>query len=452
VYVPAFEGKQSMLDAVREVGLGGELAFRPIAGTSIGVEATQFMYDRPMRPDFGQSYQYDALTRTGKDTTVEIFPVIDPTALDKVASTAANPEILEAYRSSETSGLWAGAKSVRQVIGLSLMTVVNNYSFQAEYAQLQKSSASNPSALVVSAHAQWNSLTLLAVYRDYDVGYDNPYSRGFSNYSRYYGTTYQDEFYLSNPVFAQLQRNAPVPQAERGIYFAPRYQISRPLILEAEIDNWTRVTDQADYYRWVGKITYRPVWPVLLRIRQKLQGRWNYDDAKTTGFQTYENRINMEFRLSRYDNLSLLYASGYTRFTPRPRLIGQPDPTGLSPIDAQTASPTEAYGIQLTHNFSTTLKVRASWLIYDGFFWTFEDTDFEVLDARAARWWFAVSDRISDALSVHFKLTGDDSAPHTWVQTRKSNAYPTPVPGYEYTANNVRSDQLSFRIQLDYLF
>lgn len=457
VFVPAFEGTQSMLNAVNEVGLGGELAFRPIPGTSIGLIATQFMYDRPLKPDFGQSYRFAAVTRTGQDTLVDIYPVIDPQERDEIADNDVNPEILAAHRSEETSSLWGQAESVRQVLGLSLMTVVNNYTFQFEYGELQQKYtplkiADDPHALVISAHAQWNSLTLLTVIRDYDIGYDNPYSRGFSNYSRYNGTTYEDEFYLTNPVFAQLERNSAVPQAERGIYFAPRYQVSRPLVLDAEIDNWTRVADQADYYRWVAKITYRPVWPVLLRLRQKLQGRWNHDPAKETGFQSYENRIVLEYRLSGFDNLSLLYANGYTRFTPRPRLVGDVDPTGESPVDAQAALPTEAAGIQLTHYFSRQLKARAAWLYYDGFFWNFEDTDFQVLDGRSARWWFSISDRLSESLAVHFKLTGDSSTPKTWIQARDNNEYPQPAPGYEYTATDVSQDRLSFRIQVDYLF
>ena len=137
----------------------------------------------------------------------------------------------------------------------------------------------------------------------------------------------------------------------------------------------------------MAKIAYRPVWPVVLRVRQKLQGRWNYDPEKETGFTTYENRINLEFRLSRFDNLDLLYASGYTAFTPRPRLGGQVDPNGLSPLDAQGASPTEALGVQITHNFSPYFRVRGAWCVYDGFFWNFEDSDFAVLDGKASRWW-----------------------------------------------------------------
>jgi DNA uptake protein ComE-like DNA-binding protein len=457
VTIPAFDGTQSMINAVTEVGLGGEVSYRPWLGTSIGLEATQFMYDRPLKPDFGQAYLYDARTRTGKDTVVEVYPVIDPAQLDEIFKAAPNSEILQSYSSSQTSWLWSKAQSLRRVYGLNFQTVVNNYTFQIEYGELEKTGSffkvgDDPHALVASAYAQWNSLSVLALYRDYDVGYDNPYCRGFSNYARYKGTTYEDEFYLIDPVFAQLQRNTPVPQAERGVYLESRYQVSRPLTVDGEIDNWTRVSDQADYYRWVGKITYRPVWPLLIRIRQKLQGRWLHDPDKETGFTTYESRLNVEYRLSRFDNLQLLYATGYTRFTPRPRLVGEADPTGESPIDAQTMSPTEALGAQLTHYFSPRLRVRAAWYIYDGFFWNFEDSDFAVLDGRSTRWWISISNRFSDALSVRFKITGDNAYPKTFVQARDSNAYPTPVPGHETNANDVTKDQISFRIQLDYIF
>jgi DNA uptake protein ComE-like DNA-binding protein len=457
VYVPAFEGKQSMLDAVTEIGLGGEVAYRPWAGTSLGFETTQFMYDKPLHPSLGAAYRVAAKTRSGADTTVDVYSVIDPAERDEITDNRINSEILSSYYSDAKSGLWSGARAVRRIYGLSMMGVLNNYTLQAEYGEMDEGRSfvklgDEPHALVTSLHAQWNSLTALAVYRNYSIGYDNPYCRGFSNYSRYNGSTYEDEFYLANPVLAQLERNSAVPQAERGVYFQTRYQVSRPLTVDGEMDNWTRVADQADYYRWVAKIAYRPVWPVVLRVRQKLQGRWNYDPIRETGFQTYENRINLDFRLSKYDNLELLYANGYTRFTPRPRLGGQVDPNGLSPLDAQGASPTEAEGVQITHNFSPYLRVRAAWYVYDGFFWNFEDSDFAVLDGKASRWWIAVSNRLSNSIAVRAKITGDSSYPVTWVQARDNNAYPTVTPGRETTADYVVKSNISFRVQLDYLF
>ncbi|MCB9358210.1 MAG: hypothetical protein H6508_06680 [Calditrichaeota bacterium] len=457
VTVPSFEGTQSMLDAVREVAYGTEVAYRPFAGTSLGFIATEFAYDRAIKPDFGQGYSVNAVTDAGEDTVVTIYPVIHPAERDEIADNRINSEILNGYRSEVDGALWSGAKGVRRVFGIDLMTVVKNYTFQFEYAELEKSGSvlgigDDPHGLVASGHVQWSSLTLLGVYRDYSIDYDNPYSRSFANYSRYNGSTYEDEFYLATPTLAQLERNSAAPQAEQGIYFESRYQISRPLLLVAEIDNWTRVPDQADYYRWVGKLTYRPVWPIVLRLRQKLQGRWNSAPLQPSGFLTYENRINLEYRLSRFDELGLLYASGYTRFTPRPRLIGEPDPTGENPLDAQAASPQEAMGIELTHNFSPALKLKSAWLMYDGFLWNFEDTEFIVVDGKSTRWWVSLTNRFSSSLTARVKITGDSPVTKTFVQSRDGNSYPDPVEGRSFAGDNVVRRAWSFRVQLDYLF
>ncbi|MBK6765951.1 MAG: hypothetical protein IPG71_06370 [bacterium] len=78
VLVAGFDGTQSMLDAVREVALGGELSYRPLVGTSIGLIASEFSYDRAIQPDFGQGYMMQAETFDGQDTVVAIYPVISP--------------------------------------------------------------------------------------------------------------------------------------------------------------------------------------------------------------------------------------------------------------------------------------------------------------------------------------------------------------------------------------
>lgn len=457
VYVPAFDGKQSMLDAVREVAFGGEVAYRPFVGSSLGIIATEFAYDRPIHPYIGKAYQFDAVTRAGTDTVVNVYSVIDPQERDEIADNVMNAEIRNGYHSDVNGGLWSQARGIRRTFGIDLMQVVNNYTFQIEYAELETSGGvlklgDDPHGLVASAHAQWNSLTLLGVYRDYSIRYDNPYARGFANYARYNGTTYEDEFYLATETFAQLERNSAAPQAEQGVYFEGRYQVSRPLLFVGEIDNWTRVADQADYYRWVGKFTYRPVWPIQLRIRQKLQGRWNSNPTQPAGFQTYENRIHLEYRLSRFDELEVMYSSGYTKFTPRPRLVGEPDPTGESPLDAQGASPQEAVGVELTHNFSPSLKFKTAWLMYDGFLWNFEDTEFVVVDGKSTRWWVSLTNRFSNALTARVKFTGDSPVTRTFVQARDGNSYPDPVEGRTFAGDNVVRRSWSFRVQLDYLF
>jgi DNA uptake protein ComE-like DNA-binding protein len=125
-YVPAFDGQQSMLDAVREVGLGGEIAYRPWIGTSLGIIATEFSYDRPMHPYLGEgmlfeaSTEYHDLENAVIDTVVEIYPVIDAQSIDEIKSTPMNAEILNGYHSEE-SGLWSESKSRRRVFGLSAL-------------------------------------------------------------------------------------------------------------------------------------------------------------------------------------------------------------------------------------------------------------------------------------------------------------------------------------------
>ena len=457
VQVPAFDGNQSMLNAVKEMGYGGNIQYRPWPGSYVGLTFTEFLYDRPIKPDFGESYQFAAVTAAGADTIVEIHPVIHPEEVDEIADARMNSEILGGYRSTATSPLWNGAQGARRIHGIEAGTVFGNTSLQVEYAELQEDGAftklgDDPKALVALAWMQWNSLHILAVYRNYDVDFDNPYHRGFSNYHRYKGTTYEKEYYLREPVFAQLERNSPYPQSEEGVYFETRYQVSRPLVLAGQLDNWVRKADAADYYRWVAKITYRPIWPVVIRIRQKLQGRSAFDWKSPTMFQSYESRLVASLRLSRYDGLDLLYATGYVRFAPRPRLLDEADPTGMDPIDGQAESPSEALGVAFNHYFAPNLRLRTAWLFYNGFFWNFEDTDFVVLDGRASRWWVAVTNRVSDHLTLRIKLTGENSYPNTFVQARRNNEYPDPVEGQFFGGDNVQSTTLTFRVQIDYFF
>ena len=54
----------------------------------------------------------------------------------------------------------------------------------------------------------------------------------------------------------------------------------------------------------------------------------------------------------------------------------------------------------MTHNFNEALKLRTFFGIYDGFFWNFEDSEFTVMDGNSYRYWFSISDRISERLDL----------------------------------------------------
>jgi hypothetical protein len=112
----------------------------------------------------------------------------------------------------------------------------------------------------------------------------------------------------------------------------------------------------------------------------------------------------------------------------------------------------EAIGATITHNVSEDLSFRAFGGIYRGFLWTFEDTDFTVLDGQAFRWWLAVNCRPKPGLALRMKVTGENQFPITNVAARDYNEPIEPEPGKYYTADNVQRRNLTYRVQLLYFF
>jgi hypothetical protein len=307
-------------------------------------------------------------------------------------------------------------------------------------------------AAVVSAYLQYNTIDLLALYRHYDVDFDNPYNRAFAEYRRYKGTTFEDSYYLRDAAFGALFVNNASPQAEDGIYISSRFQVARPLVLGLELDDWTRLGDGIDYYRWVIKTTYRPIFPMQIYLRERFQARGNLTIFPPTGYDSWESRLELRFNLSRRDRLDFLYTTSTTTWPPRPRLSGDVYPDGLSPLGGNNGNRTEAVGASMTHNVSDRLSFSGFGGIYRGFLWTFEDTDFVVLDGNAFRWWLSANCRPSKGLALRLKVTGENQLPITNVSARDMNEPVVPTPGRNYTADNVRSRTLTYRLQLLYFF
>lgn len=57
----------------------------------------------------------------------------------------------------------------------------------------------------------------------------------------------------------------------------------------------------------------------------------------------------------------------------------------------------------MTHNFSTALKLKTAWVMYNGFLWNFEDTEFVVVDGKSTRWWMSLTNRFSNALTARLR-------------------------------------------------
>ncbi len=69
-----------------------------------------------------------------------------------------------------------------RVRGFDFSTVIANIAIQGEYGEMLKDNnlllfGRSPSAMVLSAYAQFENFNILTLYRNYDLKYDNPYQR-----------------------------------------------------------------------------------------------------------------------------------------------------------------------------------------------------------------------------------------------------------------------------------
>ncbi|MFH1213314.1 MAG: helix-hairpin-helix domain-containing protein [Candidatus Neomarinimicrobiota bacterium] len=430
----------SLINSVNEMVLGGNVKYSFMPGTYIGFTLYQSMYDRALDLQVTES-------------------LLDPTGYSKYLTqigNSADTEIDASYESSNSSALWSQAKAVRRIYGVEFSTVIRNLTLQGEFAELDRNlepgnRSGDPSALVLSGYLQFDNLNFLLLYRNYELGFDNPYQRSFSNYQRFKGTIYEDTYYLKDPILGYLYSATAQPQSEHGLYLSTRYQLHRSLVVTAEQDIWTRVADNAQYNRAVVNLEYRPVFKYRFRIRQKWQHRDKTDILTPVFYQANETRLEAIVRMSKYNQVKLFYSNSFTEFTPRSRLVINAE-TGSTSYVGNAGAASDALGMTVTHNVNERIKLMGSLMTYSGFFWNFEDTDFRIFntDTRALHGWVAVFSRLSRDLSVRFKYSFDLHDPLTNV-----------VNGIIYTkteSNPVVSEVYydkfysDFRIQLDYRF
>lgn len=440
-----------MTNSVHEMVNGANIRWQVNPGTQIGFNFYESLYDREL--------------------DVQLENILLASALDNYLTSignAADSEIESMYESYGTSGLWSQAKSFRRVMGMDASTVINNITLQGEIGVLDKdgsltSISGDPIAWTVNSYWQFANFNLLLLYRDYDLGFDNPYQRSFSNYQRYKSSIFEDSYYLQDPALGFLYTGASQPQAERGFYYSLRYQISRALVTSIEHDIWSRVSDEAKYNRLVMNLEYRPVFNYRVRLRQKWQSRAANDLFVSTGYNSSETRLDLSMNMSRYNDLDLLFVYGFTEFDPRPRLMEDPV-TGDAAYVGNAGSPSRGIGATFTHNFNDRLKVMGMIMTYEGFVWNFEDTDFRVYNTltQAFHGYISVFSRINDNFSVRLKYSFNSQLPVDNIE-RALVRYDTdpdlavdesiPTEDYHYTKPIWYLSQSSdFRLQLDYRF
>ena|GEM_PF-153239 len=428
-----------MRDVMDEKLLGANLKYEFVPGTYVGVSGMQINYDNNVSDS-------DVADRFNPDPSTL---VIDQGRLED-----RDAEVGKAYNSLNLG-------NYRRLWGAEAQTVFSNVSLAAEYGKLETDAdpshgaltrifSAGPDAMIANAYIQYENFNLLALYRDYDIGYDNPYNRAFAEDQRYEQTLMDSPFRLKNPLWSQLSLGNPQPKGERGWFFSTRYQFTRAFTLTGlEFDTWKRKADDADLRRLTLRAEYKPIFPIRFRIRHRISSRHENRPADVRNFVSWDSRIEMRANLSKYDQIRFLYSTSNTEFAPRPRLNG---PAGGGDAQGDSTSvegiPSKAIQASVTHNFSDFLSVTFSTELYDGFLYNFEDNEFIVVDGNGYRNWFMLRSRLSENLSWRLKWTTDHQLARTFVDIRNFGSLVPPTPD----ATNARGDRTSYRFQLDYSF
>ncbi len=424
-------------DAFQEDLLGGNVKVQLAPGTFVGLTG------------------YEARSNYGFDPTFDQLIIPD----DMHNLGARDAEINNAYDSIQGSDVYKW----RRVMGAEAQTVYGNTSLQGEYAFLQDPrndflSSDNPDAMVINVFSQWENLHLLALYRDYDVGFDNPYSRAFSNDSRYEMTLLSSPYYLQDDLYTWLEATTPQPKAEQGLYLETRYRITRQLVLnQLSFDQWKRKADGADLMRYTLKAEYQPIFNLRFRVRHRYSSRSEANPTDVRTYRNWETRWQVIAMLSNYNRLAFTYMSSNVMFPPRPRLTAPVDPAdftndfndGNYSLLGSAGMPASAFEARYEHSFTPGLKFTLGSAMYDGFMWNFEGNEFVLLDGQGFRNWFKVESRVSERMLFQLKITRDHNMPRTYVDARSfknvdfaNNPDATYVPG----------DDTLVRLQMDYTF
>ena len=434
-----------LTNSVEEITFGTDIRISPIIGTNLGFTFYESLYDRVLDPQIRETIVGGPDPEYSGDTYYLTY-----------LTNSADPEIEAMYsNSSEASGFLSSlddfVKSSRKVMGLNFSSVIKNISIQGEYGALLnnykiKDIKNAPQASVLSSYFQFDNFNLLLLYRNYDIDYDNPYQRSFSNYQRYKTSILEDSYWLDDPAYAFLYTANPQPQAEEGFYINSRYQFHRNITGILQSDHWTRKADDAKYFRTVVSLQWRPVFKYRVYLRQKWQARGTFDIFHPSPYYSRETRIRVKMLLSNYNELEFLYARGYTTFSPRPRLTD--GPSGEDMVIGDIGSPDRTIGISLKYNVNEKFKIRTGSLYVTGFTWYFGDNDFRIFDSDfgAFHHWLSFHSLVNERLSFNFKVSFTSDHPMTNIteaQTEEGNWINNPW---------VSNKQFDYKIQVDYAF
>ena len=383
-------------DAMKEKLWGTHLQFSPIIGTKLGFTTYTALYENAhlVVPDYN-----------------DLLPTIirDSYYYSKLQKTM-NAELSGLY--STQTDLYS--RDYRRVLGFDASAVLGNTSLQGEYAELSVDGddfkmGDDPKAYLMSAYTQYENLYFLTLFRNYDVGFDNPYSSSFSEHERFDDTIIEKNIYaLTNPTISDLYQNGNQSQPERGVYFETRYKFNNYFTVgRSYLDLWERLTDGRRSARFQSELEFRPLYQLGMRLRFKNQVN-RYDDLAERGVsKTNEYTMALRTFLSNRDFLEFEYRYNTVLSPPYTSLTNPAAPGNNSMAAAMTLMTGDYIGVNYTHNFTPSLKLQGSFIYWFGHgisHWDWEDMEIDFMGEKGAKAWVALSSRISNNMYMNIKF------------------------------------------------
>ena len=471
----------NMLDALTEQTSGINLRLSFNDQTNLGITFYRSLYDRVLDPqiirtvvgggeDINPEYDDGTVTTDPYTQCDDENPIFDSNGdgciccdgdwyaddegeysgdayyLNYPHSNPADNEINVMYSNSTSVGnSWKSSRSVR---GINFNTVINNLAINSEYAVMDTEIGNQTALLIKGFWKLADNLDVLLVHRNYDLGFDNPYQKSFSEYQRYKSSIFEDEWWLEDPIYTYLYQLNPQPQAEKGTYIESRYQFHEKFVLGLQWDSWLRKADAARYFRMVTKLEWRPLFNYRIYFRYKIQARGHFSIQHPSPYYLKEARVRFKLRLSNYDNLEILYSWNESTFSPRPRLVDSDNPFIISMDVGDTGAPDESIGFSLEHNFSDDFVMSGGSVYAHGFLWYFDPFDFSLFNHEfgLVNTWFAMGTHPTNDTAISFKVS------HTWITPSSRVIGGMTSEGNYVTDTYVLEEQLNYRLQIDYAF
>lgn len=383
-------------DAMRENLWGTHLQLNPVIGTRIGFTTYTALYDNAhlVVPDYN-----------------DLLPVLirDSYYYTKLQKTL-NSEISNMY-STQTDDY---SRDFRRVIGFDGGTVLGHTAIQGEYAELTVDGedhklGDDPAAWLVSAHSQFENLYFITLFRNYDVGFENPYSNSFSEHERFDDTILEKNIYaLTNPSISDLYQNGNQSAPERGVYFETRYKFNNYFTIgRSYLDLWERLSDGRRSVRFQSELEFRPLYQLAMRLRYKNQVN-RYDDFAERGVsKTNEYTVAIRTFLSNRDFLELEYRYNTVLSPPYTSLTNPAEPGNNTMAAAMTLMTGDYIAVNYTHNINANLKLQGSFNYWYGHgisHWDWEDMEIDFMGEKGAKAWIALSSRISNNMYMNIKF------------------------------------------------